>query len=74
MDRFFYFVLEQFDNDEGFVKKLVYSNETTFYLSENVRIRSLENSPVIQKHERDSPNVNLYYLKHQDVWLFFFCW
>lgn len=55
-------VLEQL---EDFVKKLVFSDKTIFYLSgkincQNVRIWDFENSRVIQEHKRDSPKVNVF--------------
>lgn len=51
--------------DNGFLQRIVYSDEATFHVSgkvnrHNVRIWGLQNPHATSQHERDSPKVNVF--------------
>lgn len=58
-------VMLQMMEDDGFLQRIVYSDEATFHLSgkvnrHNVRIWGLQNPHATLQHERDSPKVNVF--------------
>jgi hypothetical protein len=58
-------ILNEIDNDEQFLHRVIFSDETTFPISghfhrHNVRICANERSHDFVEHERDSPKVNVW--------------
>ena len=56
---------ENIDNEDGFLEKVIFSDEATFHLSgkvnkQNVRIWGTENPREFVEHMRDSPKVNVF--------------
>jgi hypothetical protein len=66
-------MLNEIDNDELFLERIVFSDEATFHISRhvhrrNIRIWGHEHPRAIAEHERDSPNTNVWYgLAHDQV-------
>jgi hypothetical protein len=58
-------MLERIENDQNFLKNVVFSDEATFHISgkvnrHNCRIWGSENPHVIREHQRDSEKVNVW--------------
>jgi hypothetical protein len=57
-------MLEKLDEDNEFLRKIMFSDEATFHISgevnkQNVRIWGSEHSHATVEHIRDSPKVNV---------------
>jgi hypothetical protein len=57
-------MLNEIDNDELFLERIVFSDEATFHISghvhgHNIRIWGHEHPHAIVEHERDGPKINV---------------